>query len=246
MSKLFQNVSFLAGNSRVERLEDGTIKIQPELAAFQAALERARQIHPERLGTVAVAFDHRGIFRKQFLVTGLSNKEKRNPHLHQIHPAIRAVFAPVAEAARFRLDRVMVIHEDSARSHLDFLYRTNRLPDHEKPHIFDRYEYSCEKEAKICGVPGESGPRLGCAAITWQYYWKASGEVGGPLPQLAASPAQPDHLLEVFIEQDPWCQPEAYTSGVLIAQRLGPRVTFRLNAVSKTGKVHSGEILPPP
>jgi len=75
-------ISILAGNSRVSRDDEtGIITVQAQLAAFRAALSRAVEIKDtsDTLPSISIALDHRGTFRKQFLLDGLTNSQKRQP-----------------------------------------------------------------------------------------------------------------------------------------------------------------------
>jgi hypothetical protein len=124
-------ISIMAGNSRVSRdVETGAITVQAQLAAFRAALSRAVEIkgNSDTLPSISIALDHRGTFRKQFLLDGLTNSQKRHPKLSQLRPEIVAVFQPLTDEFGIPLHAIAVIHEDSARTHASHLIQTSDLP----------------------------------------------------------------------------------------------------------------------
>ena len=113
-------VSILAGNSRVYFNESNEVTVDCQLMAFDAALSCAKKIQESEgyLPRISVAFDHLGIFRLQFLAEGLTNSQKRNPRLNNLHYSIQELYETVSEKHQIALCEISVIHEDSARQHL--------------------------------------------------------------------------------------------------------------------------------
>jgi hypothetical protein len=217
------NICILAGNSRLNLKEDLSVGVQPQLRAFEAGLSLAGDLLAEtgQLPMLSVAFDHRGVFRRQFLIEGLSNSQKRHPRLSQLHPDIVAVFEDSAGRLGISLEQVLAIHEDSARTQIDHLLETRDL--------------SWEIRSRMTGA-GESNadsrPRVTCAAITSAYFRSASSIA-----------KESDVLLEVFFEDTPWSRVLAYVRGLQLTHSLGIATNIRLNLVDDDGTVHRGEII---
>jgi hypothetical protein len=78
MGQQVKDISVLAANSRVYLGDNSDIVVEPQLKAFDAALQFARQRldNGDQLPRLSVAFDHHGIFRLQFLVKNLSHGQK--------------------------------------------------------------------------------------------------------------------------------------------------------------------------
>lgn len=231
-------MSIMAGNSRVSR-DDVTnvISVQPQLAAFQAALARANEVKAltGRLPAISLALDHRGTFRKQFLRDGLTNSQKRHPKLSQLKPEIVAVFGPVAEQAGITLDAISIIHEDSARTHASHIIQTTNLSgslermmkvaqddedDDEDEPEHDAGHHGAES---ACAIGSRAVDRVTCAAVTSEYF----------LSSLDKQSA----ILEVFFENDIWSQPNVYTRGAVVMRELGHDIDVRLRVVDKSGVV---------
>jgi hypothetical protein len=218
------SVCILAGNSRLELKEDLSVGVQPQLRAFEAGLSLAGDLLAEtgELPMLSVAFDHRGVFRRQFLIPGLSNSQKRHPRLSQLHPDVVAVFEDSAARLGIALEQVLAIHEDSARTQIDHLLETSELP--------------WEIRSRMTGAGdsnADSRPRVTCASITSAYFRAASSIV-----------KEQDVLLEVFFEDTPWSRVLAYVRGLQLAHSLGIAISIRLNLVEDDGTVHRGEIIP--
>jgi len=229
LARLYE-VSILAGNSRLERGDDGVVKIEAQLQAFKAGLAYADEIrrHTGRLPPISVAFDHKGVFRRQFLREGLSNSQKRNPRLSHLCTEIIDVFGPVADALSIPLDHVLVIHEDSARTHAEHVLNTVPLP----AELRHRMAVSAPEHA-TCGASG--GAKITCAAITSEYFCKAA--------QLDESALPVQLVLEVFFESAPWSEVLAYVRGLQLAHALGKKFGVRLNLVGADGAVRKGELM---
>ena len=225
------DVSILAGNSRVSRNGEGVIEVQAQLRAFEAALGLARR-HREGglpMPRLSVAFDHRGIFRTQFLDDGLSNSQKRRPRLSHLHPAIRAVFQPAAALHQIPLGDIHAIHEDSARQHLSHTVALGGVPE----------RLVRSMVAAVALPPSGEEPqvptqRLTCAAITTEYFARAAGDA-----------ASGTTLLEVFFEESAWSERLAYGRGLQLSHLLGSTSTIRLNLVSDCGAVSQGACIAP-
>jgi hypothetical protein len=210
---------------------DGLIQVQAQLRAFEAALGLARRCmqagHP--MPRLSVAFDHRGIFRTQFLDDGLSNSQKRHPRLSHLHPAIRSVFQPAATLHQITLGDIHAIHEDSARQHLSHTVALGGVPERLLRRMLA--DTASPAVGEVLQVPTQ---RLTCAAITTEYFARAVGETG------------PDAtLLEVFFEDSAWSGRLAYGQGLQLSHLLGSSATIRLNLVNEQGAISQGECIPP-
>ncbi|HUA79925.1 MAG TPA: hypothetical protein VL997_06100 [Dyella sp.] len=223
-------ISILAGNSRLDVGDDGVIKIEAQHEAFRAGLIRADEIRRQsgKLPPISIAFDHKGVFRRQFLRDGLSNSRKRNPRLSDLRTEIVDLFAPPAQALAMPLEHILVIHEDSARTHAEHVLNTMPMPAEVRHRMV-----VTPTERPACGA--SSGAKITCAAITSEYFCKAAHAEGSP------SPAQA--VLEVFFEASPWSEVLAYVRGLQLTHALGMRFGVRLNLVTPAGMVRRGEIV---
>lgn len=223
-------ISILAGNSRLDIGGDGLIKIEAQLQAFRAALVYANQLRHQigKLPPVSIAFDHKGIFRRQFLRDGLSNSQKRNPRLCHLRPEIINVFGPLADGLNIPHDHILIIHEDSARTHAEHLLSTQPIPAEVRHRMV-----TATTERSACGISNSS--KLTCAAITSEYFCKAVDAEG--------SPSATQALLEVFFEASPWSEVLAYVRGLQLTHALGMRFDIRLNLVTPAGAVRRGEVV---
>jgi len=225
-------ISLLAGNSRVALSPDGSISVQAQLHAFDAALRFARHRLDQQkpLPRLSVAFDHCGIFRLQFLDQHLSNAQKRRPRLSHLHPSVRSVFQPIADKHAIALSDIRAIHEDSARQHLAHTLATGDIPER-----LTRRMLSGAPSANPGAPDRASAPKLTCAAITKEYFERAAG-----------CAEQSEALLEVFFEDSTWSQSLAYVRGLQLSHLLGVSAAIRLNLVDASGEVSQGEIMQPP
>ncbi|MET3106420.1 hypothetical protein AAKU67_000903 [Oxalobacteraceae bacterium GrIS 2.11] len=220
------DIAILAGNSRVSRDEaSGVITVQAQLAAFQAGLRRAAEIRAEsnQLASISLALDHRGTFRKQFLLEGLTNSQKRHPNLAQLHPGIVEVFAPVARMFDIPMTSIAIIHEDSARTHASHIIQTRNLPLALTRLM--KVETDSDEDDVDENESGGAGTnnRVTCAAVTSEYF---SGSINTNT-----------RILEVYFENDIWSQAKVYTRGALLMQELGSKVQVRLMIVDRSGAV---------
>jgi hypothetical protein len=224
------HVSILAGNSRLDIGSDGLIKIEAQLQAFRAALLHANQVRHQSgsFPPISIAFDHKGIFRRQFLRDGLSNSQKRNPRLCHLLPEIIAIFGPLADELHIPHEHILIIHEDSARTHAEHLLSTQPIPAEVRHRMV-----TATTERSTCGIA--NGSKLTCAAITSEYFCKAVDADG--------SPSATQALLEVFFEASPWSEVLAYVRGLQLTHALGMRFDIRLNLVTAAGAVRRGEIV---
>lgn len=215
-------VAVLAGNSRVCVDEVGRVIVEAQEQAFQAGVRRA--LEHRRSGAtarIALALDHRGVFRKRFLREGLPQSRKRRPRLCDLRAEVADIFLGLAAAVGVSGTDIEVLHEDSARTHMEHLLINKQVP------------------AALVGRLGAFGdddderPKVTCAAVTAEYYRAAAGIRGGF--------AGTDSSLEVFIEDDGWSQVPTYLRGVALAHALGLQARIKLFLVSKDGVVHGGE-----
>lgn len=224
-------IAILAGNSRVSVDEvTGKISIEPQLFAFKAALISAIEIFHQTgiMPCISVAFDHTGVFRKQFLKDGLTNSQKRNPNLSQLKDELTDVFEPIAEIVGVPINYIKVIHEDSARSHAKHLIEKNNLPKSIVRWMkADPLENNGDDSLSDCSLTScknnGNGPQITCAAITSEYY--------------ISSTPQNSKFLKVFIENTLWSKPDVYVRGVMLANALGHAIDVQINLVNSKGIV---------
>lgn len=218
------DVSILAGNSRVCLDENRHVVVEAQLKAFEAALKFADDLRADGHGSprLSVAFDHRGIFRLQFLAEGLSNSQRRNPRMCHLHASIQAIFAPIAAQYSVPLADIRVIHEDSARQHLVHSMANLAIPEPVRRRM-------------LLTAPDAASPKLSCAAITKEYFERAAGAEGDG-----------DAVLEVFFEDSEWSRSLAYVRGLQLSHMLGVSADIRLNLVENDGQVSRGELIAAP
>lgn len=230
------NISILAGNSRVSRDDEtGHITVQAQVAAFRAALSRAIEIKnlTGQLPSISIALDHRGTFRKQFLLDGLTNSQKRHPKLSQLHPEIVAVFQPFADELGIPLCAIAIIHEDSARTHASHVIETGDLPFNIKrlmkvdedsdDEVSNADPQPDQTHSAACSVGSSPAAKVTCAAVTTEYFLSSVDKQSGSL--------------EVYFENDIWSQPNVYTRGAVLMKELGSQVDVRLRIVDKLGNI---------
>ncbi|MBD2784551.1 hypothetical protein ID858_07505 [Xenorhabdus sp. DI] len=226
------NINILAGNSRVYLDQEDKIVVEAQLKAFEAALILSKKIQDKcgQLPRISIAFDHRGIFRLQFLADNLSNSQKRNPRLSQLHTSIVNVFLPIAEKHQISLGEIRVIHEDSARQHLVHILASEEIPEILKQRMVSKSTSDSKPSMSDISYE-EPTQKLTCAAITKEYFEKAAGDNKNT-----------DTLLEVFFEDCVWSRALAYVRGLQLSHMLGVSSAIRLNLVSETGDVSQGDI----
>lgn len=226
-------VAILAGNSRLAVGEDGSILVEAQRNAFEAAMRFAAEVRSRtgELPPISIAFDHKGVFRQHFLAGGLTNSQRRNPRLSQLRPEIVDVFESIARRHEIATDAILAIHEDSARTHLDHVLRTENVSNAIRHRMLaDAGED--EKANSSCSLSGGRGPKVTCAAITREYFVKAA--------QARTTSAS---LLEVFFENSAWSQVLAYVRGLQMTHLLGSKNAIRLNLVDADGILHQGNII---
>lgn len=213
-----ERVAILAGNSRVGFDSLGDVVVEAQLGAFRAGLARAVALR-ERTGTlppVSVAFDHRGVFARQFLTSGLTHSERRRPRLSQVRAEVASVFAPVAVALAVPLDHVQVHHEDSARTHVAHLVATGVVPDGLRAWV------SVVGDVDDGDSDRKHAPRATCAAIGGEYYLRSLGD---------------GNVLESFFEDAPWSRPATCIRAASLTRALGHMQEIRLILVDGDGGV---------
>lgn len=227
----------LAGNSRIELDQDGNIKVEAQIHAFEAGLAAANyistQLHQAPL--ISIAFDHKGVFRKQFLKEGLTNNQQRNPKLSDLKDEAIVAFQSVAHKYNIPLNHILVIHEDSARTHISHILETVDLSPEIKNRVITDGQQPEIKSS--CSTENNKGAKITCAAISSEYFRKAANK--------AKTDQESDIVLDVYFEDDPWSRVLAYIRGLQLSHSLGTSVGIRLNLVDKTGEVFQGEIVVP-
>jgi len=233
----FANTSILAGNSRLNIANDGTVEIDAQLRAFEAGIRLADHIRnlTGTLPAVSIAFDHKGVFRKQFLRDGLTNRQKRNPKLSQLRNCIVEVFEGVAAMYNVSVSDVFVIHEDSAKFHAAHLVEHANL----QPDIIRRVtKEQIVDSASITSSCSLLSGGISCAAITTEYFRKAFQRPCGQDDGTSS-------LLEVFFEESPWSTISVYSRGLQLAHLVGINCAMRLNMVAEDGGIRSGMAIQP-
>jgi hypothetical protein len=227
----------LAGNSRVELVGGSECRVDAQLHAFDAALIRADEFRAltGELPVLSIAFDHPGVFRKQFLREGLTNSRKRHPRLSDLRPEITDIFAGVAMANGISLDDILVIHEDSARTQIEYLITTT--PPTQA--VLRRLIVQADSNGGYDN--GDDRPKITCAALTSEYFRRAAR----PDTHAGEAGTAAVRVLEVFFENDPWSEPKAYVRGLQISQALGADFTVRLKLVGADDTVHAGGLVSP-
>ena len=218
----FQNTSILAGNSRVYLDPDtGHLTVEPQLAAFRAGIRRAVEISNETgaLPQVSVAFDHMGIFSKQFLGDGLTNSQKRRPKVSQLRSEIVEVFQKAADDIGIALSSVKAIHEDAARDHASRMTDRDDFPKDLLDVFLRKLNPGEEDKIEIFKQSGDHYVRrVTCAAITTEYFKSSAGTA---------------ETLEVFIEDDGWTKEALYKRGAGLMSRIGHPLDVKLFMVNK-------------
>jgi len=223
-------ICILAGNSRLEITKESKVHVDAQIAAFDAGLARANEVRTltGSLPPISIAFDHQGIFRRQFLSAGLSNSQQRHPRLSQLRPEIIDIFASAAKKWNVPMDAILAIHEDSARTRIDHFLAMTPPP----PSVLKRLVVQSNSDGKSTNdqAGGNDRPRVSCAAVTSEYFRRA---VLGTVPF--------EYALEVFFEDSPWSRVLAYVRGLQVARALGAEYSIQLNLVDLDGTVHHGE-----
>ncbi len=166
-------ISILAGNPRVNRLEDGSIQIEPQMVAFEEALKIAKSCR-EKASKIVVLFDHAGIFKKQFVDPSVSRRKRDHLKLADLVPEIREVYKVKAAEYGVKLQDISVLTEDLCR--LDILGRELSL---EAQHRFMSPSMTCKRRSCVLDedVNDDEKPDLkvnctGIAAATISYLAK--------------------------------------------------------------------------
>jgi hypothetical protein len=225
----------LAGNSRVELMAGSHCRVDAQILAFDAALSRAAECR-ELTGkppSLSIAFDHPGIFRKQFLRAGLTNSRKRHPSLSDLRPEISEIYAGAAARHSISLADILVIHEDSARTQIEHLIST-------APPAFALLRRLVVSDDASGECRDDGRPKISCAALTSEYFRRAAQSDAHPAEFGPAA-----RVLEVYFEDDSWSRPLAYVRGLQIARALGADYTVRLDLVDVDRTVHAGGLVSP-
>ncbi|MEK9166969.1 MAG: hypothetical protein AAB836_01565 [Patescibacteria group bacterium] len=107
-------LSILAGNPKVELIE-GQVQIDPQLPAFEEAMKLAQECR-DRIAKIAIAFDHKALFRNQFVGYELSNRRMKHLRLADLKPEIVSVYEEAAADYGVNLSGISVISEDICRA----------------------------------------------------------------------------------------------------------------------------------
>ncbi len=107
-------LSILAGNPKVDIVDD-KIEIDPQFAAFEEAMKVAQECR-DRIAKIGIAFDHKGLFRDQFVRAGLSNRRLKHLRLSDLEPGITSVYEKTASRYGVDLSDISVISEDICRA----------------------------------------------------------------------------------------------------------------------------------
>jgi hypothetical protein len=228
----------LAGNSRVECTGEPEVVVEAQLKAFEAGLVYADKIRARTgvLPKVSVAFDHKGVFRRQFLAGNLTNSQKRNPTLAQLRSEVVEIFLPAAQKWHIPLAEIFAIHEDSARTRIEHLVKTTTLAPAIARRLVVLSDAAQAESSSVAEADagGGCGSKVTCAAVTSEYFRKA-----------ASHGSDVQHVLEVFFEDAPWSRALAYVRGLQLSQILGAEFGIRLNVIGPDGEAHRGDLIYP-
>lgn len=222
----------LAGNFRFDLQDNKKINIEPQMQAFKAGLTLAADMRDitGKLPLVSVAVDHKGVFRKNFLRYGLTNSQKRHPKISDLKDEAIDFFSRQCNEFKINPEEILIIHEDSARTHLSHIIETENIP----PDVYGRIAVLSDmSNIDLHGEDSTKNIKVTCAAVTSEYFRKAVG---------ATDPENSDILLEVFFEDTPWSNVLTYVRGLQITHALGIKINVRLNLVDHAGTVFPGEI----
>lgn len=209
-------ISVMAGNPKVEALADGSIKLEPHLEAFEAALRLASETR-ERIGKIYVTFDHIGRFNKSFLRKDIPRESKKKPSLADCVPEIAETYRPLADRYGVMLENIGILTEEYARAIIRRLYPSIALPF--RGVAASMTQVLCEKECSI-GEKNNEEPedklRISCKGIV------------AAVIECLARHGDDIHL---FWEYDPVrCKPFTITGGTILAEKIFPLHGKRLTS----------------
>ncbi len=97
-----RTLAIMAGNPKVELLDNGDVSIDSQLLAFEAAMKIVQKCR-NQVKKIAVVFDHKGLFRDQFFDKTVSYPSKKaiyhakkHLRLSALHPTIQETYKEVA------------------------------------------------------------------------------------------------------------------------------------------------------
>jgi hypothetical protein len=153
------SLSVIAGNPRAELEGDEPVVTRTQAHAFRLAMRfvEARRAEVAKIG---IAFDHSGMFIRQFLDPAQSQTDrmKRRPTLAHVHPALRMPYAEIAAEHGVAPEDIRIYGEDVSRSIM-------RQHHPRSPYAFSESPACCD--AGICdsAESAESDWKVNCRGI---------------------------------------------------------------------------------
>ena len=155
-------LSILAGNPKVE-INEGRIEIDPQLSAFEEAM-KVVSTSRNRIEKIGIAFDHKGLFRNQFVdpSLGLSNRRLKHLKLADLRREIISVYEDIAYAYGVSLENISVFSEDVCRAKV-----VNQLAGRMHPYLLVERGVQCEDTScNTYNARPESDFKVNCRGIT--------------------------------------------------------------------------------
>lgn len=198
-----KHIVVLAGNPLVGILEDGSLRHEPHLLAFEEAMKFVAQIR-DQVSKIYIAFDHAGSF-DPFVRDGTSVRKRKKPVLASLLPEIADAYAPIAHANGISIEDISVITESSAR--MAMLQMEPDLPPSLRHFIGRKSPTMCNKETcRIDEDEDDEKMRISCSAITAEIIRRMTTH---------------GDRLETFWEFDPVrCRPGVIFSGAELAKSM--------------------------
>lgn len=196
-----ERIVVLAGNPRVEK-SGSRIIIEPQEEAFTEAMQLVERLRGS-IVKIYIAFDHRGVFRDQFLKPTTSNRKCKKASLAYTIEEIQQLYRPIAQKYEVELGDIGIITEAECRMHMLQIF----------PEIPERYRWVVgQKGAPFCDKDGcddyaeEEKLRINCKGIA---------------AEIIRRMASHGNRIEAFWEFDKRrCRPETVDGGTTIARHL--------------------------
>lgn len=201
-------ISVMAGNPKVEAFTDGSIKLEPQLEAFEAALRLVSETR-EKIGKIYVTFDHIGRFNKSFIRKDVSREGKRKPSLADCIPEITETYRPLTDSYGVMMENIGILTEEYARVVMRSLHPSITSPL--RGVAGSMTQVLCEKECRVgekIDEELEDKLRISCKGI-----------VAAIIEHLARHGSD----IHLFWEYDPVrCKPFTITGGIILAEKIFP------------------------
>lgn len=131
-------------------LIEGKLKVDAQIMAFEEAMKVVAECRT-KIAKIGIAFDHMGLFRKQFVdnTLGLTRKRLKHLKLSDLKPEIREAYESIAAKYGVALNEISVISEDICRARV-----VNKLGSQINRNAFVERNLECSGET--CNLPEES------------------------------------------------------------------------------------------